>query len=253
MEVPAGVKNVIRVIDRYVGRILRHLAFLLVSPFYGLFYNVSCSNKELLQGVEGAIVLSNHVSRHDPPLIMVALYSVTRIRPTAYYKEYQHWPQKWPLMLFSTIPMSSPKEWAPERREAQTHKTLEIMRKVVDNGNSVLIFPSGSIRTGKEEEIPAHFSGAYDTIKAFDNPPVILIKVDGLGKHQYRIYDQFWSFIGLVKGRRHIKLGLELVENIDLGKDCAAFNETLESYFNGGPLPKSKRIAKKNSAKKKLG
>lgn len=233
------IKNIVRVIDGFLGRILRHFAYVLVSPYFGLFYNISCSNKEALQGVEGAIILSNHVSRHDPPLILVALYAVTRIRPTAYYKEAEHWAQKYPLKLFGTIPMSSPKEWAPERREEKKQETLNIMRKVVDNGNSILIFPSGSIRKGEKEEIPAYLTGAYDTIKAFDNPPIILIKVDGLGKHQYRIYDLFWSFIGREKGRRHVKLDLRLIENIDLGKDCAAFNKTLEDYFNGGPLPKS--------------
>ena len=242
MGLSSGTKGVVRVIDGVFGKILRHLVFMLIRPYYGLFFNVSCSNKEILQGLDGAIVLSNHVSRHDPPLILATLYAVARIRPTAYYKEYEHWAQRYPMMLFGTIPMSSPKTWAPERREEQKQTTLDIMRRVVENGNSILIFPAGSIRKGEREEIPAYLTGAYDTIKALDNPPVILIKVDGLGKHQYRIYDLFWSFLGIKKGRRHVKMNMEIVENIDLGKNCAAFNKKLQSYFNGGPLPKSRKL-----------
>ncbi len=241
MGLASGVKGVVRVIDGVFGKFLRHAVFVLVRPYFGLFFNVSCSNKEILQGLDGAIILSNHVSRHDPPLIIAELYSVTRIRPTAYFKEYEHWAQRYPMMLFGTIPMSSPKTWEKERREAQKQKTLDIMRKVVENGSSILIFPAGSIRKGEKEEIPAYLTGAYDTIKALDNPPVILIKVDGLGKHQYRIYDLFWSFLGIKKGRRHVKMNMEIIENIDLGKDCAAFNKSLQSYFNGGPTPKSRK------------
>ncbi len=219
--------------------VLRHLIFSLVRPYFSTFYNVSCSNKEILQGLNGAIVLANHVSRHDPPLILATLYAVTRIRPTAYFKEYEHWAQKYPMMLFGTIPMSSPKSWAPEKREEQKQKTLERMRRVVENGNSILIFPAGNIRKGEKEVIAPNLTGAFDTIKALNNPPIVLIKVDGLGKHQYKIYDLFWSFLGIKKGRRHVKLSLEILHDFDPGEDCAEFNRQLENYFNGGDLPVS--------------
>lgn len=233
------IKRVTKSIDNIFGVFLRHLIFSLVRPYFSIFFNVSCSNKEILQGLDGAIVLSNHVSRHDPPLILATLYAVTRIRPTAYYKEYEHWAQKYPMKLFGTIPMSSPKSWEPERREAQKQLTLDRMRDVVENGHSILIFPSGNIRKGKKEEISPKMTGAFDTIKALNNPPIVLIKVDGLGKHQYRIFDLFWSFLGIKKGRRHVKLELEILHDFDPGNSCKAFNKKLENYFNGGKLPTS--------------
>lgn len=225
-------KRSIRLVDSIFGKILRHLVFALVRPYYDLFYNVSCSNKEQLQGLDGAIILSNHVSRHDPPLILCALYTVTRIRPTAYYVEYEHWLQKGPMMLFGTIPMSSPKSWAPERREAQKLKTLDIMRRVLENDNSILIFPAGSIRKGEKEEIPPYLTGAFDMIEAFPDRPVVLIKVDGLGKHQYRIYDHFWTFLGIKKGRRHAKVELEVVDSLQRFRSRETLNKYLENYFN---------------------
>ena len=229
-------KKIVRLIDGLIGTFLRHLVFALVRPFYSIFFNVSCSNKEKIQDLSGAIVLSSHVSRHDPPLILCTLYSVTRIRPTAYYKEYEHWAQHPFMVLFGTIPMSSPKTWAPERREAQKQTTLKIMRKVLDNGNSILIFPAGSIRKEEKEEIPDYLTGAFDSISAYPDSPVVLIKVDGLGQYQYRKHDLFWSFLGLTKGRRHVKLDVEVVTNLSTEGGAAALNQKLEDYFNGASL-----------------
>ncbi len=229
-------KRTIRYIDSVFGRILRHFVFSLVRLYYSLFYNVSCSNKDVLQGLDGAIILSNHVSRHDGQLILSCLYSVTRIRPTAYYKEYEHWAQRWPMILFGTIPMSSPKSWTPEEREAQKQRTLDIMSRVLDNGNSILIFPAGGIRKGEKEEIAPYLTGAFDTINAHFDHPVVLIKLDGLGKHQFRKYDQFWTFLGIAKGRRHARLDVEIVSNIDTSQGREVFNKRLEDYFNGAPL-----------------
>ena len=137
------------------------------------------------------------------------------------------------MMLFGTIPMSSPKDWTPEQREAQKQKTLDIMKRVLENDNSILIFPAGSIRTGEKEEIPPHMTGAYDMIKALPGRPVVLIKVDGLGKDQYHVYDQFWSFLGIQKGRRHAKLDLEVFEKFPDFENKETLNQFLENYFNG--------------------
>lgn len=236
MSVTPLKKRTIRYVDSVFGRTLRHFVFALVRLYYSLFYNVSCSNKDKLQDLGGAIILSNHVSRHDGQLILSCLYSTTRIRPTAYYKEYEHWAQRWPMILFGTISMSSPKTWTPEEREAQKQKTLDIMSRVLDNGNSILIFPAGGIRKGEKEEIAPYLTGAFDTIQAHFDRPIVLIKLDGLGKHQFKKYDQFWTFLGISRGRRHASLDVEVVHNIpsDNGRD--EFNRKLEDYFNGAPL-----------------
>ncbi len=229
-------KRAIKTVDGILGRALRHLVFALVRPYYSMFYNVSCSNKEQVQHLDGAVFLANHVSRHDPPLILSSLYAITRIRPTAYYKEYNHWAQRWPMVLFGTIPMSSPSSWTPERREEQKQKTLDIMRRVLDNGNSMLIFPAGGIRKGEREVIARHFTGTFDMINALPDSPVVLIKIDGLGPGQYKTYDQFWSFLGITNGRRHVKLEMEVVDRLSTHGGRAAFNQRLENYFNGAPL-----------------
>jgi 1-acyl-sn-glycerol-3-phosphate acyltransferase len=132
--------------------------------------------------------------------------------------------------------MSSPKSWTPEEREAQKQKTLNIMSRVLQNGNSILIFPAGGIRKGEKEEIAPWLTGAFDTIQAHPDRPIVLIKLDGLGANQYKKYDQFWTFLGISKGRRHVNLDVQVIDKISIDDGREAFNRKLEDYFNGAPL-----------------
>ena len=226
-------KTLRRALDATLGKWMRHLAFVLVRSYYGLFYNISCSNKHTLQDLPGALILATHVSRHDGQLIAAMLYSTMRVRPTAYYKEYYHWAQYLPMLTVGTIPMSSPKSWSPERRAQRKADTLEIMRKVMENGNSILLFPAGWVRQQEREIMEPHYSGAYETLKSLPDRPVVLLRIDGLGKFQFAKYDHFWSFIGKKKGRRHVNIAVDVFEN-GLNTDCelAEFNAMLEEILN---------------------
>jgi len=134
----------IRFIDATLGRAARHFLFVLVRTYYALFYNVSCSNKHLLQDHPGALILATHVSRHDGPMLAAILYTTTRVRPTVHYNEYYNWSQWIPMHIVSAIPMSSPRNWPEEKRQARKVQTLETIKKVMQNGHSILLFPPGA-------------------------------------------------------------------------------------------------------------
>ena len=68
-----------QMIDNTLGKWLRHLTFVLVRPYFSLFYNVSCSGKHLLQDLPGGLILATHISRLDGPLIAAMLYSTRRV------------------------------------------------------------------------------------------------------------------------------------------------------------------------------
>ena len=221
-----------RSLDATFGRWLRHLLFVLVRTYYALFYNVSCSNKHLLQDQPGTLILATHVSRHDGPLIAALLYSTTRIRPTVHYKEYNNWAQWIPMVLASAIPMSSPKTWPEEKRRAQKARTLEVIHKVLGNGNSILLFPAGRVRLGDREVVEPYLTGTYEILQAEPRTPVMLLKLDGLGKYQFAKYDLFWSFLGIRKGRRHVSVEITPVEGLDPSVELAAFNARLEDLLN---------------------
>jgi len=221
-----------RFVDATLGKWLRHFFFVLLRTYYALFYNVSCSNKHLLQDAPGTLILATHVSRHDGPFISAILYTTMRIRPTAHYDEYHSWSQWFPMVVASAIPMSSPKSWPAERRQERKEQTLEVIHKVLANGHSVLLFPAGKIRRQPEEVIEPYLTGVHEILRAEPGTPVMVLKLDGLGKYQYAKYDGFWSFLGIRKGRRHVSMTLTPVESLDTSADLADFNKELEDLLN---------------------
>lgn len=225
-------RPLIRFVDATLGRWVRHSLFVLVRTYYTLFYNVSCANKHLLQGQHGTLILATHVSRHDGPLIAAILYSTMRIRPTVHYNEYYNWAQFLPMYVASAIPMSSPKSWPHEKRQARKADALKIVHKVLANRNSVLLFPAGRVRQQEREIVEPYLSGVYDILRAEPDTPVMLLKLDGLGKFQFAIYDLFWSFLGIQKGRRHVSVYISPLTDLDTSADMAAFNKMLEDRLN---------------------
>ena len=222
----------IRFLDATVGRWLRHFLFVLIRSYYALFYNVSCSGKHLLQGQQGTLILATHVSRHDGPLIAAILYSTKRIRPTVHYDEYHNPAQFLPMFIASAIPMSSPKSWPEEKRKARKAVVLEIVHKVLAKGNSVLLFPAGKVRREEQERVPAYLSGVHDILRAEPDTPVMLLRIDGLGAFQNATYDNFWTFIGIKKGRRHVTMDLRPLTDLDPSMEIEAFNARLEVLLN---------------------
>ena len=226
----------VRFIDQTLGKWLRHFFFAIVRTYFALFYNVSCSNKHLLQDLPGALILATHVSRFDGPLIAAILYTTQRIRPVVHYNEYHNWFQWFPLFVARAIPVSSPKTWTPERREAQKGKAMGDILAALDRDESILLFPAGHTRQQEPEVIAPHLSGAYDILKTNPDRPVLLLRLDGLGKFQPARYDYFWTFIGRSKGRRHISVDLRRVDDLDTTQDLASFNKGLEDRLNT-PIP----------------
>lgn len=219
-------------INNTIGKWLRHLFFILVRAYYGLFYNVSVSGKHLLQAQPGTLILATHVSRHDGPLISTFLYSTSRVRPTVHYDEYYSKAQWFPMMVAEAIPMSSPKDWPEDKRAARKVKTLEKIHNVLKGGNSILLFPAGKVRRQPEEIVAPYLTGVHEILNAEPDTPVMLLRLGGLGKFQPAIYDLFWSFIGRTKGRRHVQMDLTPVTDLDPTLPLETFNAKLQDMLN---------------------
>lgn len=225
-----------RLIDATLGRAVRHFLFLLVRGYYALGYNVSMSGKHLLQDHPGALILAAHVSRHDGPLLLCALYTTARVRPIVHYNEYHNKFQWLPMFTISAIPVSSPRAWEPERRAAYKAQQLGVVRKVMERGNPVLLFPGGESRQQERELLPAKFTGAFDVLNAAPDVPVLLARIDGLGRFQDVRHDHMLSFIGIRRGRRHVRIDLSRLEGLDPSEPIEQFNARLEALLNT-PIP----------------
>jgi len=234
------MKPLRRFLDATFGRWIRHFFFIVLRSYYALFYNISCADKSRLQDLPGALILSTHVSRHDGPLLAALLYTTQRVRPAVHYSEYYSALQWFPLMIAGSIPLSSPKTWSPERRAARKAHAMYILRRVIENGSMALLFPAGRIKRQEREVIEPHFSGAYDTLKSLGPIPVVLVRIRGLSPFEPAKHDLFWSFIGRKKGRRHVFVELEVLEQgLNTDMPLAAFNADLERRFNNDPALQS--------------
>ena len=219
-------------IDNTLGKWLRHFLFIVVRGYFTLFYNVSCAGKHLLQDAPGTLILATHVSRYDGPLIASILYTTVRIRPTVHYDEYYHPLQWFPMWVSAAIPMSSPKSWPDAKRQARKADTLRVILDVMRAGAPVLLFPAGKTRRQPEEIVAPYLSGVHDILRAAPETPVVLLRIEGLGKFQAAKHDYFWSFLGRAKGRRHVSVDIRPLTDLDPAQDLETFNAVLERRLN---------------------
>lgn len=230
------MKRVYRFLDATLGRVLRHFFFVCLRTYFGLFYNVSCSNKHLLQTLPRGLILASHVSRLDGPLVASVLYPTRRVIPAVHYNEYYH-PAQYPVLMPSgCIPLSSPKGWPDEKRADRKARAQGKLNDTIGRGKLVLLFPGGQAKRQPREIIQPHFSGAYDTLRTLPDCPVVILRIHGLSQFDKPIRDLFWSFLGIKQGRRHVSITIErLDDGLDTTVPLEQFNADLEARFNAPP------------------
>ncbi|WP_224816779.1 1-acyl-sn-glycerol-3-phosphate acyltransferase [Hasllibacter sp. MH4015] len=227
---------ILRLLDATLGRILRHVFFICLRTYFSLFYNISCSNKHLLQPLPRGLILATHVTRLDGPMVASLLYPARRVLPAVHYNEYYH-PAQFPILMPSgCIPLSSPKSWPAEKRAERKAWAQDKLNKTIRQGKIVLLFPGGQAKRQEREVIQPHFSGAYDTLKANPDCPVLILRIRGLSKYDIPVHDRFWSFLGIMRGRRHVGISIERLEDgLDTSVGLERFNRELEERFNAPP------------------
>jgi len=228
--------RVLQVLVATLGRVVRSFFFLCLRSYLSLFYNISISNKHLLQDMNGGLILASHGTRLDGPMVVSLLYPTRRILPAVLYNEYYHPAQYLVMAPTGAIPLSSPKDWPEDRRAAQKAQAQEKLNAKIQEGRIVLLFPGGQARRQPREIIRPHFSGAYETLRANPGCPIAFLRIQGISKFDAPIHDRFWSFLGLRKGRRHVSITIERLDGeLDTNASLEAFNADLEERLNAPP------------------
>ncbi len=171
--------------------------------FFAIFYRVEVSNPPKLKG--GVLILSNHVSFYDPPLIGLSLKE--EIYYLARSSLFRFYPFKLILKLLHAIPIE---------KGIASHDVLRFLQKLLEQGQSVLIFPEGRrspdgrlapLREGalilalatQADIYPVYIEGAYEawpktklfprlfkTIRIRYGPVIHSSKYQGLAKKEAR-------------------------------------------------------------------
>jgi len=166
-----------------------------ILPLGRLFAHVRVSGLEHLAGVDGPVVFAaNHQSHMDTPVVLMALPGRWRYRTTvAMAKEFfkaHFFPEQHSLgaritnslnyylasLFFNAFPLP--------QREAGTRQTLRYIGALLEEGQSLLIFPEGK-RTLAGEINP--FRAGIGMIGARLGVPVIPVRITGADRvlHQH--------------------------------------------------------------------
>ena len=239
-------KPLIKNIDRSLGHFARSvIANLIARPLFALNYKVEIvGGEEALSCSEGALVVANHVSFLDGPLLMCSAWPYARIRVTAWHAEYTDWKQWWLMKLFGAVSLGSPKDppqswrrgdpnrqelWGQERQRRKAG-SQEIMNKVLAAGHDLLLFCEGGIGDGKTVVVPPHLSGVHDLIGERPDKPVLLVKIEGLERS---LFGKRRPRAPLLQ-RLPVKITIKRFDNISLEGGPPGLNARLEAYFNHG-------------------
>jgi hypothetical protein len=88
------------------------------------------------------------------------------------------------------------------------------------------------VRQQEREVIKPTLSGVHEILRYAPDTPVMLLRIDGLGRFQPAKYDGFWSFLGRKEGRRHVSVRIDPIAGLDASMPLARFNEVLEEMLN---------------------
>jgi long-chain acyl-CoA synthetase len=183
----------------WVARMFRCLSLAAwILPISRIFAWIQVEGLENLKSLSGPLIFaSNHQSSMDVPVILCGLpphrrYDVAPamgkefFRAYFYSKGYTRW--EWFLkgieyylasLLFNTFPIP--------QRETGTRQTLRYIGELLDEGNSILIFPEGE-RTDKGEI--KEFQPGVGMIASMLNIPVVPVYLEGV----YSVLHRSWRF-----------------------------------------------------------
>ncbi|PSM52258.1 2-acylglycerophosphoethanolamine acyltransferase / acyl-acyl carrier protein synthetase [Campylobacter blaseri] len=118
----------------YAIKSLPHLfARLLITPFFKLGYRISINDVTNIPKKGGVLLLGNHVSFIDWLIVQIA--SPRPIKFVMHRSFYDKWYLKWIFKIFKVIPIGV----------GSTKSALNSMKKYLENGEVVALFPEGHI------------------------------------------------------------------------------------------------------------
>ncbi|MFA5141003.1 MAG: 1-acyl-sn-glycerol-3-phosphate acyltransferase [Elusimicrobiota bacterium] len=154
---------------------------LLVRPFTRWVIGFNVSGSESVRGLKQMVLAANHNSHLDGLLVFssLPLRQAMRLHPVAaedYFGQGDLWGMlaRW---LFNMVTIS-------RTRVSRRHNPLERMQRVLDRGDSILIFPEGT--RGEPDRMAPFQAGVGHLAKSFPDIPIVPVCVLGAGRSMPR-------------------------------------------------------------------
>ena len=216
-------KDILRTIDGTLGAgyrwFLRNFVF---HPYFWLRYKVTVVGEEIaMQYTEGgALILPNHNSEDDGPLLLSLAWPHARLRPTVWHEFYD----KFYVVMkpVGAVSMGSPSHLSEEERARRRSASKAAIHKLLQAKRGVVIFPEGGLnRDAGPIKINPKLTGAYDAHRENPDIPVLFPYIDGLGASA-RTNRWFW---------RPVTITISRLEGLDTSS-VEVFSADLERRMN---------------------
>jgi len=151
-------------------RVWTHLV--LIRPFLRLFFGVNVAGKEHLSALEQFIIVANHNSHLDVFLLFHALPAqrICRTHPVAAKRYFAK-----PRVLFRVVDSVFRPVWVD--RVQGGADSLEVMRRYLREGHSLIIFPEGT--RGEPGRIGKFKTGIGKLATEFPDIPIVSVFLSG--------------------------------------------------------------------------
>ena len=215
-----------------------------------MHYKVEVKNLDAVKGLKGGIICPDHIAYVDPPLLLSSIAPHVVPRPVAYSGMYNVSFLKPLMQAVRTLPIESTWDGVSDWKRYKIRRSLDAVRTALQQGDTLLIYPSGQLRGTPTEQLGGK-SSVYDLVKQFPGQPMVLARIRGLNGSVWSRYftggvrTPFPRHILAILRRnprllfKRVPVTIEL-ERFDKLPDFAtprALNEWLERWYNAVPDP----------------
>ncbi len=193
------------------------------------------------------LVLPNHPAYIDPPLISSHIRLHRPLRPLVFSKSYRSWFLRPIFALIKAIEVPDLSLHSHDAR-SQGRTLVDRIAAIIDEGECLLIYPSGRVQRGNREIVGATRS-AYELISKRPNVNVVLVRTRGVWGSSFSCAETgtlpnlasscrsgfFWAcaslFFFLPKRLVTVRVHIVSVGELPL-ESRSTFNEFLENWYN---------------------
>lgn len=150
----------------------------IIRRILSLRYKIQVTGLENISG-QGNLILPNHPASIDPVIVATHLWKKARVRPVISETYYKLPGVNQLMKLIGAIPMPDLLKESGQWKKRRMEKSLLRISQALENGDSVLFYPAGKLKTGPREII----GGAFGTKVILENAPhanVFLARTNGL-------------------------------------------------------------------------
>jgi len=150
-----------------------------VKNLLRLRYKVEVKGLDAVDGNKGFLILPNHPAEIDPVILSAFLGSRFKPRPVV-LEDFFHLPALfWLFKLLRAMPMPNIEEGRSEFKTLRIKRTLEEIESGLENGDNILLYPSGRLCRDGEEKLGG--TSALNTLlKQIPDAKILLVRTKGL-------------------------------------------------------------------------